>query len=86
MFRTNLAALALLATPTQATDFVLNEQDQVALSQICEFAARSPALPIETNAQVAQVCVQWKGRMLQAKTQTESEPAKVKEQKPAEPQ
>ena len=53
----------LLATPALAKDFPVTDQDQAAVLTVCETAARSTALIIEVNAQIAAWCVQWKGKM-----------------------
>lgn len=62
------------ATSAHAAEFPVSDQDQTAISTICEIAARSPAVAIEVNAEVAQYCVGWKRRM-QAAAAPKPQPA-----------
>lgn len=58
-----LLGLALITTPAAAKEFTVTDQDQADIVTVCEAAARSPAIGIEVNAQIANWCVRWKGRM-----------------------
>lgn len=59
-------ALLLLTAPAAAADFSITDQDQTALQQICDIAARSGELNREQRAQVSSYCVVWANRIKEA--------------------
>lgn len=60
------ALLFVLATPSFAADMTVSDQDQAAIFEICQMAAKSPAADIYNTAGVATWCVQWRNRMKEA--------------------
>lgn len=69
------AILIGLATTAIAKDFTVNDEEQKNILVICEIAARSPNIPIETTAGVAQFCVAWKTKMAAADKPPEKQPS-----------
>lgn len=61
-----VGGLLVYSSATFAKDIPLEEKDQIIVGKICELAAKSPAVPIETTAQIAAWCVQWLQRMKEA--------------------
>lgn len=61
-----LLSSLVVSNLAKAKEFTITDQDQIAIQEICETAARSPASPIELNAGIAQWCIQWKQRVRQA--------------------
>lgn len=58
---------AMLMTAAQATEFLVNDQDQQNIMAICDAAALSPNLNREARANVASWCLAWQKRMSEAK-------------------
>lgn len=54
-----LGIVASAGTLANAKELTVSEQEQATVGQICEIAAKSPAVPIGTTAQIAAWCVQW---------------------------
>ena len=55
--------IGLMLNAAFAKDFTVSDQDQMAVATICATAARSPAVSVDVNAQIANWCVQWSARM-----------------------
>lgn len=57
------ALLALHASVAAAKELSVTDQEQQAISQICEAASLSPAQNLEARVAIGQWCLTWKRRM-----------------------
>lgn len=47
-------------------EFMVSDEDQGNVAYVCELAAKSPTVNIETTAGIAQFCIRWKKKMQDA--------------------
>jgi hypothetical protein len=64
-----LAVGLVLSSGASARDFLVTDQDQATILDMCQVAARAANLPLEVNVQFGQWCLTWNRRIQASKVE-----------------